>query len=309
MIPTRTQAAALLVIATLGCERTPPNPKTLPVAAEKADATKADTTKADAKQADAKKTDAPKPKLPRTGSLRDPIHRTKGPLRGSFVLHEQRFVVGEPIFVRFHLEAVGTTPLRFTIGGDGYAQGHLRYTWLVRDANDDVVCDLRARPEPMAGGGGKGEIALDNGKTYDHWLAPQTGCDALAKPGRYLLRVVRILTDDSTAPPDCPTILVPDTTVKPIDDRGVALDPECAKWLGAAPAIASEYEIEITEYDAEKVKAAVKRELAIGGEGRMNLLSSWGAWLCGKIGCEAGYGDEVERWLTAGLAKLPARFP
>ncbi|HWB79948.1 MAG TPA: hypothetical protein VG755_33515 [Nannocystaceae bacterium] len=276
----------------------------MPVAAEKADA-----KKADAKKTDAKKAEPPQPKLPRTGGLEDPIHRTKGPLRGSFVMHEQRYVAGEPIFVRFHLEAVGTEPLRFTIGGDGYQQGPLRFTWLVRDAMDEVVCDLRGRPEPMAGGGGRGEISLENGKTYDHWLAPQTGCAALSKPGRYRLRVVRILTDDSKAPPSCPTMLVPDTTKKPIDDRGVPLTPECEKWLDAAPAIASDFEIEIGEYDAEKLKAAVTRELAIGGDGRMNLLSSYGAWLCGKIGCEAGYGDKVDEWLTKGLAKLPERFP
>lgn len=292
----------------LGC--TPPAD---PPPSTKADAkatTKADAkaTKADAKTDVAAKADA-KPSRPRTGALEDTIHRTKGPLRGSFILHEQRYVAGEPIFVRFHLEAVGTKPLRFTVGGDSYAQGSLRYTWLVRDAMDEVVCDLRAHPEPMAGGGSSAEISLDNGKTYDDWLAPQTGCDALAKPGRYRMRVVRVLTDDSTAPPGCPTILVPDTTVKPIDDRGVSIEPTCAKWLDAAPAVATDFEIEVTAYDRDRLAAAVKRELAIGGEGRTGLLASWGAWLCGRIGCAPGYGDDVERWLTKGLASLPERWP
>ena len=161
----------------------------------------------------------------------------------------------------------------------------------------------------MAGGGGKGPVTLKKGESWDAWLAPQTGCNALAVPRRYRLRGVRHLTDDSTMPEGCSPILLPDTTVQPLDDRGVAISQACVDWLTRAPAIASEFEIEIMPYDREVVRKAVERELAVDGDERMGLMASYGAWFCGHLGCELGRGDELDKWLGGALAKLPETWP
>ena len=89
----------------------------------------------------------------------------------------------------------------------------------------------------------------------------------------------------------------------------LAISQACVDWLTRAPAIASEFEIEIMPYDREVVRKAVERELAVDGDERMGLMASYGAWFCGHLGCELGRGDELDKWLGGALAKLPETWP
>jgi hypothetical protein len=209
---------------------------------------------------------------------------------------------------RFVVESTGA-PVAFQDGGDWYAPGPLHYTWLVEDGAGAVECDLRARPVPLAGGGGAQLVTLARGERHEIWLAPQTGCDALTRPGRHHVRVVRILTVDERAPAGCATILVPDTTVEPIDDRGVALAPECAAFLLAAPAIASELDIDVLPYDADAVRSAITAELADTGEQHGHALDQYATWLAYALGREPLWGAPPATAPAPLAAALPERWP
>ncbi|MBI5535217.1 MAG: hypothetical protein HY898_20995 [Deltaproteobacteria bacterium] len=238
------------------------------------------------------------------------VHRTRGSVRGGFELASSPVVSGAPILVRFWVENTGSSPIRFRQGGDWYQKGPLHFTWLVSDASGKVECDLRARPEPMSGGGHSIDKTLAPGQRDEQWLAPQTGCDALLAPGRHRLRGVRILADETHEPDECRAILVPDTTVSPPDDRGVKESPACLAWLLAAPAIASEFEVEVLRYEAGAVRAAITSEMAVdGGEGRMGALGQYAMWLAFRLGREPEWGANPATQLQRLAAALPAALP
>jgi hypothetical protein len=237
-----------------------------------------------------------------------PATRTRGAVQGEFVPEVTRIVVGAPFIVRFTMKNTGPQPLTVTIGGDSYAQGQLRFAWLVRDSGGDVVCDLRGRPESMAGAGAQGDKTFAPGETYETYLAPQRGCPALSQPGRYQLRGVRVLVHDRDAP-TCAAILPPDTTVEPLDDRGVPLEEPCKTWLLGAPAIATEMTLEVAPYDPEAVRTAIDEALVEQNEQRDHELSNYGTWLCLTAGCEVKWGEPVREWLRSSANSLPPAWP
>ncbi len=241
--------------------------------------------------------------------LATPVHRTRGDVRGGLEVDGTTFVAGAPIVWRFVVENAGTTPIAFQDGGDSYAQGPLHFTWLVRDAAGSVECDLRASPEPMAGGGGSSKRVLAPGERIATWLAPQVGCPALSVIGRHRLRVVRILTQDGEAPASCSTILVPDTTTTPIDDRGVTLDRECEAFLLASPAVASEVEIEVVPYDVDAVRAAIRAALRQPAEQRRQMLGRYAIWLAFRLDLDPNWGAEPDVELERLMAALPVDWP
>jgi hypothetical protein len=239
-----------------------------------------------------------------------PVVRVRGPVEGAVEPLTQRLAAGAPLIVRFRVTNAGDQPIKFRFGGDNYAQGPLRFTWLVRGANGEVECDLRTRPEPMSGGGGSANLVLATGETHERWLVPQTGCAALSKPGRHRLRLVRILTDDDLAPEGCSEILVPDTTVDPPDDHGRAEQPECLEWLLGAPAVAAEFELDVLPYDAAAVREGLERALAaVERDEQRNVLAGWARWLAFRLGQNPAGPMTTDEELQGLAASLPASLP
>ncbi len=248
---------------------------------------------------------APVPATPRAA----PVHRARGPIHGRFVPESVDLASGAPLLFRFEVENTGSTPIAFDHGGDYFGFGPARYTWVVWGADGEVECDLRAHPRMMAGGGAGGTHELAPGARWVEWVGPQTTCDALLAPGRHRIRVVRVLTRRAPDGPECSEILVPDPTVDPLDDRGVPVSPECAAFFRAAPAVATEVEIDVRSYDRAAIRAAGEAALADPDERHGHAVAIWAEWLGERADLERDWSLSPTAWARAVLDRLPEVLP
>jgi hypothetical protein len=242
--------------------------------------------------------------------LAAPVDRSRGAVRGGFELEVQRVSVGAPLLFHFWVENTGAEPIVFREGGDSYGHGPASYTFLVLDGAGNVECDLRGRPEPGAGGGGSSIVIVALGARWERWLLGQMSCPAFATAGRHHVRIVRILLDRHAAPASCGSEYVPDTTVEPLDDRGVPLDPACRAFHTAAPAIATEMDVELLAYDREAVRTAVRAAIAAEPSRHGdNSLLGYAEWLGDVLGREHQYDLATDVLLTQLMAALPETWP
>lgn len=238
----------------------------------------------------------PPPIQPRPPStvMRPPapaVHRSVGPVKGGFELERDTETAIAPIFVHWWFENTGDKPIPYRHGGDYYHVGRSGFSWVVTNEKGHVECDLRAHPEPMAGGGGYTRMSIKPGQKVQGWLVPQLGCPALTRPGLHHLRVSHIVMPDED-PLKCPVGFDPDTTVEPADERGVPERPECLAWKKSFPAIGSDLEIEILPYEREAVRARLKRALAREDE-LEGMLTMYTDWLWQRMGWKPDYGKPV----------------
>jgi hypothetical protein len=231
------------------------------------------------------------------------VHRVRGDVRGGFEVSGTTLTAFAPILVRFWIENTSSAPFTFQDGGDYFSNGARSYTWLVTAENGDVECDLRGRPEGMGGGGGFDHKTLKPGQRFEHWLAPQFGCDALTKPGLHHLRGVKIMTDYDHG---CSGPTVPDVTVDPPDDRGQQESAECMAYLKSVPAIATELEVEILPYHRDDVRLAIKKSLAAHPqELPRHALGTYASWAGDHFKVKQDYNADVTVRLRAVMDGLP----
>ena len=79
-------------------------------------------------------------------------------------------------------------------------------------------------------------------------------------------------------------------------------------WLRSAPAVASEFEVEILPYSAEGLRTQIRSALGVENESRDHALSHWARSLAYFIGSEPDWGVPLRTWaVTNILERLPAR--
>jgi hypothetical protein len=251
------------------------------------------------------------------------VVRELGAIRGRIAPERTKYIVGEPIFVKLEVRNAASGPLVFDEGSDYFNRPvPLRYRWVVRDDAGAVLCDAGKRGARLGGGMGH-PVELAPGETFreTHLLNP--ACDALTKPGRYRLSVVRVFTDrttrsrdaacDDMAPPD-PTALAPDAP----DPSGVR-DAACMARLRSFPAVAAEFALELGEWD----EAAMRAELAAmpsareaarteGDRSREGAMTTYGSWYCEHVRCDCS--DDVRYqgardWFSKALSRVPSKMP
>jgi hypothetical protein len=241
------------------------------------------------------------------------VDRVRGPIKGKIAPEKSTYVAGEPIFVVFDLANTGKEALEFDVGGDfGPAMFPQRYTWVVRDAQDKVLCDLgRDHLAPQGGGGYR--VKLGANRTFHETHVGTPVCPALLVPGTYKLTISRVLSQPMNT---CDDIALPDLTkLGPgAKDPYGKRDNACMIALSSLPAISSDSTIEITPWDAK----ALRQKLAIVATehptetSRQGATAAYALWYCEHVrcGCPAGIRDEsVDDWVQQALSVVPDSPP
>jgi hypothetical protein len=243
------------------------------------------------------------------------VSRVRGPIAGGFTLNKQRYVALEPIFASLNAKNTDPGPVEFDVGGD-YRGSYLpiRYGVYVRDASGTKVCDIREKP-PMTFGGLGSARRLGSGEEFRETFAINSVCDAIVKPGRYTVTLVRRFSHQFFA----------DAGVTGCDDMLAGespppgATPACAKFLDASPIIATDIEIEIDAYNAKSL-AAVLDPFAVEARTAKDIGDHWEhtlymQWLCHHVTCSCGTGpaftkpSDLAPFLSGVIAKLPASVP
>ena len=241
------------------------------------------------------------------------VDRVRGPIKGKIAPEHASYVAGEPIFVVMDVANTGKEAFEFDVGGDfGPAMFPQRYTWVVRDDQDKVLCDLgRDHLAPQGGGGYR--VKLGAGRTFHETHGGTPVCPALLVPGKYKLTISRVLSQPMNT---CDDIALPDMTkLGPgAKDPYGKRDNACMIALSSLPAISSDSTIEITRWDAK----ALRGKLAIVATERPTESSRQGAtaayalWFCDHVrcGCPAGVADQsVDDWIQQALSVIPESPP
>ncbi|MDB4930963.1 MAG: hypothetical protein JWM10_3447, partial [Myxococcaceae bacterium] len=259
------------------------------------------------------------------------VRRVRGAVEGQIVPERFVYAVGEPILVRMELRNTGTAALRFAFGGDWFGRlVPMRYAWRVWDERGALLCDL-GRPVAggSAGGGGGGTVELAPGGTHRETHLLNDACDALARPGRYRLEVVRVLSrpdalrrtrDGGVVEQWCHDLTPPDLTALPAGSpdphgrRSVA----CMDALRQFPVVVTEFPLEITPWDARRLRATfgalpAEREAAARADdpSREGSLGAFGQWFCARIRCDCPddvRDQRVDDWFARALSRVPERF-
>lgn len=243
-----------------------------------------------------------------------PISRIKGPLAGGFSLNKTRYIALEPIFASLDAKNTDPGPISFDVGGD-YRGSYLpiRYGVFVRDESGVKVCDIRATP-PISFGGLGSARRLGPGESFRETFAINSVCEAITKPGRYIVTLVRRFSQQmfTDAGVSCDDMLATES-IPP------GTSAACAKFLDAAPIIATDLAFEVVAYDPKLLAAeldpyvvAAKSAKDIGDQYDRTLYFQW---LCRHVTCSCGPGpaftkaSDLAPFMTSVIAKLPPTVP
>lgn len=235
--------------------------------------------------------------------------RVRGSVKGNIAPERSVYLAGEPIFVVFEVTNTGMQPVEFDTGGDfGPALFPQRFTYVVRDEKDHVLCETAKQSPPPQGGGGV-RAHLDPNKSWRELHTATPVCAALQKPGRYRLTISRVLT---IAMNKCDEISLPDMTALPAGakDPYGKRDAACMTALASLPAIATDSTIEVKPWDAKRLREKLLYVTAdrSNDASRQGAIAAYGQWYCERVRCDCP--DDVryarvDDWLEQALGVVP----
>jgi len=241
------------------------------------------------------------------------VTRIKGPFKGGFAINKTTLIALEPIFVSIDAKNIAPDPISFDVGGD-YRGSYLpiRYGVSVRDELEKKVCDIREDP-PMSMGGLGNVRRLAPGESFRETFAINSVCEPLARPGRYTMTIVRRFTNQFfTDAGSCDDMLASESIP-------TGTSPVCAKFLDAAPLMATDVALEILPYDPKSLAATLDPFVVtatsakdIGDNYERTLYFQW---LCRHVTCSCPAGPafkvaaDLAPFMTSVLAKLPPKVP